>query len=376
VAPREAQRTHRDRHPREKHTRRLARLNVPLPKATFIPPATRRQTARSLSGHKSTPRSCTYGILPRNYVLGNGIRQWLEEYRNHMQALNRRERTIRTHVARLRIFFAFALSRNVTSCLDVDHALILDYREHIQARLQRRKDTRSAAVQNQFLAVVQCFFRFLVYREALTESPATGVRYAREPAKLPRGIPSADAISRILEQPDLNTPMGLRDRAIMEVLYSCGLRKGELIALSPTALNLDEGRLSIWAGKGEKDRVIPVGKLAIHFVRQYMELVRPWLVTPVTPPDVLFLSMRGRRLPKNSLFCLVKKHAVAAGTSSHGITPHTFRHAFATHLIQNGANLRHVQEMLGHANISSTQTYVHLAIRDLKRVHRRTHPLG
>lgn len=143
------------------------------------------------------------------------------------------------------------------------------------------------------------------------------------------------------------------------------------------AFDLDAGRVSVWGGKGEKDRVVPIGKTAITLVRQYLETVRPWLAgSDATPSDVVFLSMRGQRLPKNALFCLVGKYVAQAGMGGRGITPHTFRHAFATHLIQNGAPLRHVQEMLGHAQISSTQIYVHLTITDLKSVHRKTHPLG
>ncbi|MEI6212175.1 MAG: tyrosine-type recombinase/integrase [bacterium] len=133
--------------------------------------------------------------------------------------------------------------------------------------------------------------------------------------------------------------------------------------------------MSVWTGKGEKDRVLPIGKIAVGFIKQYIAMVRPWLVNPVTPDRLLFLSMRGRKLSKNALLCMVGKYASAAGLG-HGITPHSLRHAFATHLIQNGANLRHVQEMLGHSQISTTQLYVHLTIRDLKRVHRKTHPLG
>ena len=154
------------------------------------------------------------------------------------------------------------------------------------------------------------------------------------------------------------------------------LRKEELISLTLAAVNIDEGRVGVWAGKGNKDRVVPIGKMAIHFVRQYIDLVRPRLARRGSPEQLLFLSMRGQRLSKNSLLCIVEKYASAAGMSTLGVTPHTFRHAFATHMIQNGADLRHVQEMLGHAKISSTQTYVHLSIPDLKKVHRKTHPIG
>lgn len=290
--------------------------------------------------------------------------------------LNRGAKTVRSHVARLQQFFAFTSGRGISSCLDVDRQTILAYREHLNGHIARRKTTSNAAVQNQFLAVVLGFFRFLAYREALRKNPAVGIRYARRVSPLPRGVPSPSAITQILAQPTMDSPMGLRDRAILEVLYSCGLRKSELTALTLDALDLDDGRVSVWGGKGEKDRVVPIGKVATALLRQYLRIARPWLAVSTKPSDVVFLSMRGRPLPKNALFCLVEKYATAAGMGDKGITPHTFRHAFATHLIQNGARLRHVQEMLGHAQISSTQIYIHLTIRDLKRVHHKTHPLG
>lgn len=317
-----------------------------------------------------------YGVLTLDDQLSSETRRWLADYREHLKLLNRNERTIRTHIARLFAFFEFAASRNVISCLEVTRQLILEYREYLQNHIKRRKQTPRATVQNQFLAVVLCFYRFLVYREALPENPATGVRYAREPTPLPRGVPSTGTIRHLLDQPDLSTAIGLRDRAILEILYSCGLRKSELIGLTLKALDFDDDRLSVWEGKGGKDRVVPIGKLAISFVKQYLKLVRPWLLTPATPPDILFLRMRGRKLPKNSLLVILDKYAKACGMVHGSITPHTLRHAFATHLIQNGAKLRHVQEMMGHATISTTQIYVHLAIRDLKKVHRKTHPLG
>jgi len=379
VAPREAQITHRDQHPRERYARRLVRMDLPLPKAAFsqsLPPTPLVKALTSSSSTRSKPVTpAIYGAVPHDSI-SNDTSRWLGEYKEHLQMLNRGERTIKTHIARLRTFFEFAVTRGVTSYLAVERRLVLDYREHLKSHLIRRKQTTCGAVQNQFVAVVLCFFRFLVYREVLAENPVAGIRYAREPSQLPRGVPSTTDISRIIEQPDLGTMMGLRDRAIMEVLYSSGLRKSELIDLTLNALDLDDGRLNVWGGKGEKDRVVPIGVLATSFVRQYLKLVRPWLAGPATPADILFLSMRGKKLCKNSLLRLVEKYAAAAGLAAFDITPHTFRHAFATHLIQNGANLRHVQDMMGHANISSTQTYVHLAIRDLRRVHKKTHPLG
>lgn len=379
IAPRETGQTHRDKHPRERYTRRLSRQNLPLPLATFDPP--------SVSAIATAPKFCplakqrapskgetAYGDIGGN--LHPQTRHWLQEYKEHLELLNRDGRTIRTHVARLQFFFAFTSAHGVLSCLDVDRQTLVAYREYLRDHMERRKPSNNATVQNQFMAVVLSFYRFLTYREAFRINPATGIRHARKPSPLPKRVPSPAAIARILEQPDLGTPMGLRDRAILEILYSCGLRKSELISLTIDALDLDASRVAVWGGKGEKDRVVPIGKMAVSLLRQYLALARPGLVGPSSPSNVVFLSMRGRRLSKNTLFCLVEKYARNASMGDSGITPHIFRHAFATHLIQNGARLRHVQEMLGHAQISSTQIYVHLTIPDLKRVHRKTHPLG
>lgn len=375
VAPREAQRTHREKHPRERAARRL-RLRGCRPErsaltiaSVALPPAPSASAGRRPTPGRS-PAPCGYGSIPGEGPIDKATRRWVAAYAGHLRLLNRSERTVRAHVARLRSFLDFAVSRGVMSCLAVDRQLIVDYRAQLAERLS------GAAVRNQFLAVVLCFYRFLAYREALPENPGSGVRYAREPLVLPRRVPSPSEMARIIEQPDIDTPGGLRDRTILEVLYSCGLRKEELIALTLDAVNLDEGRLGVWAGKGEKDRVVPIGTTAAHFVRQYVELARPRLAGPESPPALLFLSMRGRRLSKNSLADIVRKHATAAGLGASGLTPHAVRHAFATHLIQNGASLRHVQDMLGHASIASTQVYVHLTIPDLRRVHRKTHPLG
>ncbi len=237
VAPREAQRTHRDKHPREREARRLRRKGRRMAQSALGIPRPSRGRATRRVGEKTVARRppvapLEYGLLPANCFADEATREWVAAYADHLRVLNRCERTVRAHVARLRTFFAFSASRGVPSCLAVSRRVILDYREHLASLVQRRKSGSGAEVRNQFLSVVLCFFRFLAYREALAENPGLGVRYAREPSRLPRGVPSPLQIASILNQPDINTPVGLRDRAILEVLYSCGLRKEELMSLT------------------------------------------------------------------------------------------------------------------------------------------------
>lgn len=381
IAPREAQQTHQRKHPRERAVRYFHRRGHSLPESALPLSSASSVNTIAAAGKPNAdtfgPKPGRYGSLPvAGHFMDEETRQWVLKYQGHLRLLNRAERTIESHVARLQTFFRFASARGKPTYRTVDRALILEYRSFLGGYVRNRKRSSGTAVRNQFLAVVLGFLRFLVYREAIPQSPGVGIRYAREPTMLPRRTPSPSDMDRIMAQPDIHTPMGLRDRAILEVLYSCGLRKEELISLTVTAVNLDEGRVEIWAGKGDKDRVVPIGAMAVHFVRQYIGRARPLFISPGTSADTLFLSASGKRLSKNSLLAITQRYAASAGVGAVRITPHTFRHAFATHLIQNGANLRHVQEMLGHAKISSTQIYVHLTIPDLKRVHRKTHPIG
>lgn len=224
VAPREAKETHRSKHPRERYVRRVLGCGGVLPIAVMVPPhrfpaSCGRQGGedRGASAHARRTPYPAYGDIPQDGFVSPGFRYWLDAYRDHLRLLNRGERTIRTHVARLLTFLRFAADRAVNSPAGASRALILEYREHLAASIRHRRSRSAAAVQNQFLAVVLCFFRFLAYREVLPQDPAAGIRYAREPHHLPRGLLSRQSLRRILEQPDIHTSSGLRDRAILEV---------------------------------------------------------------------------------------------------------------------------------------------------------------
>jgi integrase/recombinase XerD len=197
-----------------------------------------------------------------------------------------------------------------------------------------------------------------------------------ESPKLPRSLPktlSEEEVEQLLGAPDVETPQGLRDRAMLETLYASGLRVSELVGLKTLQVSLDMNVIRI-LGKGSKERLTPLGEEASDWIARYQREARPVLLR-ARRSDALFVTARGGPMTRQSFWSLVKRHALAAGIRQ-PISPHTLRHAFATHLINHGADLRVVQMLLGHADISTTQIYTHVARERLKALHRKHHPRG
>ncbi|NOY78034.1 MAG: site-specific tyrosine recombinase XerD [Calditrichaeota bacterium] len=223
----------------------------------------------------------------------------------------------------------------------------------------------------QMISALRSFHQFL-FEEGETEADPTE---NLDSPKLRRKIPvvlSPQEVSAILDQPDIGTPLGLRDRAMIEFAYATGVRVSELIQIKQKDIFYDVGFVRVF-GKGSKERVIPFGKLAKKYVQMYQSDVRPRVYRPGISGDVLFLSRNGRPLTRMAFFVNLKKYASAAGIKKN-VSPHTLRHSFATHLLEGGADLRAVQVLLGHADISTTQIYTHLDRDYLKEVHRTFHP--
>jgi integrase/recombinase XerD len=222
------------------------------------------------------------------------------------------------------------------------------------------------------LAAVRMFYRFLAL-EGIVEVNVTS---SLDSPKLWRRLPDVlgpDEVDRLLAEPDPSTSLGLRDKALLEVLYATGVRATEVISLDVDSVHADVGYLRC-LGKGSKERIVPVAGPVIDLLRQYLVEARTVLLGRRESP-ALFLSVRGRRLTRDVVWKLVKKYARLAGIRKH-VYPHTLRHSFATHLLANGADLRSVQEMLGHASIATTQLYTHVDRDRLKSIHRRYHPRG
>ncbi len=237
-----------------------------------------------------------------------------------------------------------------------------------------RGGTLSIAMQRHLLNAVRSFFVFCTTERIVLLDPTRNLELPKPGRRLPQGVLSPKEIRSLLKQPDLHTYTGLRDRTILEVLYSTGLRNEELRRLRICDVDLDRGYVTIVEGKFKKDRVVPIGKVAVHFVREYLTKSRPHLLRGTdTPQSLLFVSQRGGRLGAEALQRIVKRCAEAAGIKKR-VFPHGIRHTCATAMLKGRADIRYIQQMLGHASLSSTQIYTHVEIGDLKRVHERSHP--
>lgn len=242
---------------------------------------------------------------------------------------------------------------------------------HFADYLAWRKRSGLAAASIKLEAVaLRIFFRFLLARKILAVNPAENLSIPRIEKYLPETL-NAGTIKRLLESVSGTDPLGLRDRAILELLYASGLRISELCNVRLEGIDLEEGMIRV-TGKGNKTRLIPVGTEAREAIRRYLEVERPQLVSSRSGAEI-FLSVRGRKLTPQRVWQLVKRYAARAGLEAN-VYPHLLRHSFATHLLAGGADLRIIQEMLGHADISTTQIYTHVDSSHLKSVHKKFHP--
>ena len=219
------------------------------------------------------------------------------------------------------------------------------------------------------VACVRGFYKFLAVEQRRESSPADDLRAPRAWAALPKFLDLAE-VDRLLAQPDVTTPRGLRDKALISVLYATGLRVSELISLKATNLHLSEGYLTC-IGKGDKERIVPIGQEAADWVQKYLAEARPKLVPKSSP--WLFVNARGGPLSRVGFWKLLKEYGLKAGITRN-ISPHVLRHSFATHLLDRGADLRAIQMMLGHADLSTTQIYTHVLEARLRSVYDRFHP--
>lgn len=241
--------------------------------------------------------------------------------------------------------------------------------DHLGWRLDNGYKARSTA---RFLSGLRGFYRFLLRESVIEVDPTLQVELPQLGRPLPKSLSEAD-VEALLAAPELDDPIGLRDRAMLEVLYACGLRVTELVSLTLEQVNLRQGVLRVF-GKGSKERLVPMGEEAIVWVERYLREARSFLLDG-KPSDVLFPSLRGEQMTRQTFWHRVKHQARVAGIIK-PLSPHTLRHAFATHLLNHGADLRVVQMLLGHSDLSTTQIYTHIARARLQELHARHHPRG
>jgi integrase/recombinase XerD len=244
--------------------------------------------------------------------------------------------------------------------------------DQLSAYMSERFAGSRATSSNRRLSVLRRFYGYLVQRGWREDDPTVRLHSARQAPRLPKTL-SQEQVEALLAAPDRNCALGQRDSAMLEVLYATGLRVSELVGLKTVQVGLNEGVVRV-VGKGNKERLVPMGEMAVQSVQAYLRAARGELLKRRTSDD-LFVTQRGEGMTRQMFWQLIKRYALQAGIQA-ALSPHTLRHAFATHLLNHGADLRVVQLLLGHADISTTQIYTHIARERLKALHARHHPRG
>ncbi len=297
---------------------------------------------------------------------------WMVRYLRAIEVRGYSVSTIRTSENAIRAFISWAAERSITKPSEVTKPILERYQRWVF--YLRKKDGSPLRAQDQRtrLSRLRLFFKWLIRNDAILANPASELELPRREQMLPKDFLSEVEVEKVLALPDLTDPIGVRNRAMMETLYSTGVRRFELAGLSVFDLDRERGTLLIRLGKGKKDRVVPIGVRAVTWIDKYLNEVRPMFV--ILPDDgTLFLTEGGTPLTLDGLSMVMHRYIAASGTGKKGAC-HIFRHTMATLMLENGADVRHLQEILGHINLNTTVVYTHVSIAKLKQVHDRTHP--
>jgi integrase/recombinase XerD len=296
----------------------------------------------------------------------------LQQFKEKLELLGYSQRAINDYPAQMRLFLRY-LEENegVSKVNDITAEHITAYHSYLQCgRLHRGKHLSPATVQVG-LAIIKKFFQ-VMYREHLIAADLSGtITLPKARKDLPHHVPSEQDMNTLLDAMEPCNALDIRDRAMLELLYATGLRNQEIRTLAIDSIDFTEKTLFV-TGKGSKDRVVPLGEWVIPYLKEYLETARRALLQPKKPTDLLFISKNGRQLSEGSLNYILRKRTGLAGVSR--IKPHSVRHACATHMLRAGADIRYVQELLGHAELSTTQIYTKVEISFLKQAHQKYHP--
>jgi site-specific recombinase XerD len=297
----------------------------------------------------------------------------LHQFAEKLELLGYSKRSVKDYPYDFGLFLRYLEQKeNLQSLKDVRPEHITSYHTYLQyTRFRLGKYLATSTIVKR-LEAVRLFYRVMHSEGLVKENLSSSVSAPKKKKHLPRHIPNEKEMAALLESIQPSDVLTIRDRAMYELLYATGIRNEELRTLPLDSLDLTEQTLFV-SGKGSKDRVVPVGDWVMPYLMEYLEMSRPKLINRRSPLDLLFLSKNGRMITEGNLGDIIRKYARIAGLSIH-ITPHTFRHACATHLLKGGADIRYVQELLGHADLSSTQIYTKIDITTLKQAHRRFHP--
>jgi integrase/recombinase XerD len=297
----------------------------------------------------------------------------LHQFAEKLELLGYSKRSIKDYPYYMGMFFRFLEEKeNVQRLADVKPEHLTAYHTHLQYNRFRQGKYLSTASVIKRLDAVRLFYRIMHAEGLIAQDYAPFITKPKKKRSLPRHVPTEKNMQTLLESVLPTNPLTIRDRCILELLYATGLRNQELRTLPVGNVDLTEKTLFV-TGKGSKDRIIPIGDWVMPYLLEYLEAARPKLINLREPTELLFVSKNGRMITEANLGDMIKKHARKAGLDL-CITPHSFRHACATHLLKGGADIRYVQELLGHSDLSSTQIYTQLDISFLKLAHKKYHP--
>jgi integrase/recombinase XerD len=302
----------------------------------------------------------------------SGLAAYVLRYLEWLQVHNYAAPTVQNRQSYLGAFVAWCTERGLATPREITKPILERYQRSLYTHRKANGEPLTFRAQHARLIPVRAFFKWLARQNYLLYNPASEIELPRLEHRLPKHVLTKSEVEQVLAQPDITESMGLRDRAILEVFYSTGMRRSELMGLGLFDLDRERGTVMIRQGKGKKDRMIPIGERAVAWIDRYQTQVRPELVVE-RGNTTLFLTQAGEAFTPDRLTQLVRGYVNAADTGKTG-SCHLLRHTMATLMLENGADIRYIQAMLGHAELSTTQIYTQVSIRKLKEIHSATHP--
>lgn len=300
-----------------------------------------------------------------------GFYSYLVRYKEMMAVRQYSAETLRRRESAIRQFIGWCDERSIDQPQDVTKPILERYQRHLYHYRQANGNALSASSQQQYISSIRQFFKWLTQENYLLYNPASELFIPKSTPSLPVVL-TEEEVEKLMDQPDTTTPYGIRDRAVLEVFYSTGIRRLELCRLQLKDISLSRQTLYVREGKGGKDRLLPLGQRAANWLKNYIETVRPQFLLEIQEQTV-FLNDYGEPFRDSKLGDKVKRLMVQADITAPG-SCHLLRHAMATHMLENGADIRFIQAMLGHSDLSTTQIYTHVSIRKLQEIHALTHP--
>lgn len=321
---------------------------------------------------KSRKRGRKKRIIPGDLSDPFGMPALTEKFLEWMGRQNYSERTIRTRRTHLSFFLKWTNDRGLYRPTEITKPILERYQRWLYRYRKEDGSALSFSTQHSYLVPIRAYFKWLTRENHILYNPASELELPKLDQRLPKHTLTVSEAEQIINQADVTTILGIRDRAILETFYSTGMRRMELIGLKLYDLDVDRGTVMIRQGKGKKDRMIPIGDRALVWLHKYLEGARPKLAFE---PDsgLLFLTASGEVFADDGLTRLVRDYVKKSGVNKSG-SCHLFRHTMATLMLEGGADIRFIQQMLGHANISTTQIYTQVSIKQLKQIHSATHP--